>query len=57
MYYVYFNNTDVLFSEIRFTCCELYFPLKVILMFGIALILFAAVEETDEAFLRNQKLQ
>lgn len=55
--FLYFNNTDVLFSEMHFTCCEFYFPLKVILMFVIALISFAAVEETDETFLCNQKLQ
>lgn len=46
-----------MFSEIHFTCCEFYFPLKVMLMIGIALIPFAAVEETDETFLCNQKLQ
>lgn len=54
--FLYFSNTDVLFSEIDFTCSKLNFPLKVMLMFGIAFIPFAAVEETDDAFLCDQKL-
>lgn len=36
---------------------QIRFSAKVIAMFGIALIPFSTIEETDENFLCNQKLQ